>query len=570
MKLMKNTKSNFLTSHVSRINELIHALEIKKVWIFYLLPSYYLLTILNAFIDGLSMLLLVSIFTDSSVGSVNNPLLSYIINFLNAIGVTVVYSNIVYVLVVVFGINLLIRFSLLVFDGVLNAKLRRRLQEAIFRRILFGEWSCTRDSRVGDLVGTNTQEALLISKYLSSAISTVYFALSSLVMIIMSAITSLKVTFFLGLIALPFIFLMKKTFSIQAGLSKESALLRNNFSADITDRFNGLLQIHVDNNYGYHIEQGIRSQSRLTRLDVLIAYCQSVIGIFNLLLPFFVLIGFSLWIYFLGNTYKPNFPLIASVGFLGMKAVSQLNGMVASLGNLSRLSGSLFPVLRLLAIASINKRTLIQEEIIGIKLNRISYKYGIHKALNNINLRITKGSPLLLTGRSGKGKTTIGNLIAGLFYPSSGELMYEGASGKSYLSSKYRAKIGFVTQDIYLFQGTLRSNLTGNRKYADKEIWSALKQVDIFNFVKKIGGLDTSTLEAGRSLSGGQRRRLGIARALLSGCDILIFDEILSGLDKKNKIAITKLINKLSYKKILIMISHDEILLNKKFTYNIK
>jgi ABC-type transport system involved in cytochrome bd biosynthesis fused ATPase/permease subunit len=473
-------------------------------------------------------------------------------------------------LVVVFGINLLIRFSLLVFDGVLNAKLRRRLQEAIFRRILFGEWSCTRDSRVGDLVGTNTQEALLISKYLSSAISTVYFALSSLVMIIMSAITSLKVTFFLGLIALPFIFLMKKTFSIQAGLSKESALLRNNFSADITDRFNGLLQIHVDNNYGYHIEQGIRSQSRLTRLDVLIAYCQSVIGIFNLLLPFFVLIGFSLWIYFLGNTYKPNFPLIASVGFLGMKAVSQLNGMVASLGNLSRLSGSLFPVLRLLAIASINKRTLIQEEIIGIKLNRISYKYGIHKALNNINLRITKGSPLLLTGRSGKGKTTIGNLIAGLFYPSSGELMYEGASGKSYLSSKYRAKIGFVTQDIYLFQGTLRSNLTGNRKYADKEIWSALKQVDIFNFVKKIGGLDTSTLEAGRSLSGGQRRRLGIARALLSGCDILIFDEILSGLDKKNKIAITKLINELSYKKILIMISHDEILLNKKFTYNIK
>ena len=291
---MKNIKSNFFSFHVSSINRLIHALEIKRVWIFYLLPSYYLLTILNAFIDGLSMLLLVSIFTDSSVGSVNNPLLSYIINFLNTIGVTVIYPNIIYVLVVVFGISMLIRFSLLVFDGVLNAKLRRRLQEAIFRRILFGEWSYTRGSRVGDLVGTNTHEALTISKYLSSVISTIYFALSSLVMIIMSAITSLKVTLFFGLIALPFIFLMKKTFSIQAGLSKESALLRNNFSADITDRFNGLLQIHVEKNYEYHIEQGIRSQSRLTRLDVLIAYCQSIIGIFNLLLPFFVLVGFIL------------------------------------------------------------------------------------------------------------------------------------------------------------------------------------------------------------------------------------------------------------------------------------
>ena len=96
---MKNIKSNFFSVHVSSINRLIHALEIKRVWIFYLLPSYYLLTILNAFIDGLSMLLLVSIFTDSSVGSVNNPLLSYIINFLNTIGVTVIYPNIIYVLV---------------------------------------------------------------------------------------------------------------------------------------------------------------------------------------------------------------------------------------------------------------------------------------------------------------------------------------------------------------------------------------------------------------------------------------------------------------------------------------
>jgi len=363
---------------------------------------------------------------------------------------------------------------------------------------------------------------------------------------------------------------MKNVFSIQGRLSKKSALLRNQFSADIADRFNGLLQVHVDNNYGYHIKRGVRTQKTLTKLDIEIGFCQAVIGSFNILLLLFVMISFSFWVYFIGVENIQGLSAIGGISILSFRAASQLNGAVASFGNLSRLSGSLFPVLSLLAIKPLNKRTLIQEEIIGIQLNRVSYKYGIHKALNNINLRVTKGSPLLLTGRSGKGKTTIGNLIAGLFYPSSGELMYEGASGKRYLSTKYRANIGFVTQDIYLFQGTLRSNLIGNRKYTDKEIWSALKQVDIFNFVKKIGGLDILTAEAGRSLSGGQRRRLGIARALLSGCDILIFDEILSGLDKKNKIAITKLINELGNKKIIIMISHDEILLNKKFTYNIE
>ena len=566
---MKNIKSNFFSFHVSSINRLIHALEIKRVWIFYLLPSYYLLTILNAFIDGLSMLLLVSIFTDSSVGSVNNPLLSYIINFLNTIGVTVIYPNIIYVLVVVFGISMLIRFSLLVFDGVLNAKLRRRLQEAIFRRILFGEWSYTRGSRVGDLVGTNTHEALTISKYLSSVISTIYFALSSLVMIIMSAITSLKVTLFFGLIALPFIFLMKKTFSIQAGLSKESALLRNNFSADITDRFNGLLQIHVEKNYEYHIEQGIRSQSRLTRLDVLIAYCQSIIGIFNLLLPFFVLVGFSLWIYFVGNTYKPSFPLIASVGFLGMKAASQLNGMVTSLGNLSRLSGSLFPVLKALNVPSVPATKLINETVVGVLCSNIRYSYDDHNVINSATVNAALGSPLQLTGRSGKGKTTLANLIAGLYMPDSGNVIYQGASGKEYISSQYHAHVGFVTQDIYLFGGSLRSNLLSGRNYSEKEIWAVLDQVEASGFVRHLGGLDINITEAGRSLSGGQRRRLGIARALISRCDILILDEITSGLDKFNKDAVETLIEKLSHSKVIIMISHKELDLSQRSIYSL-
>ncbi len=564
---MKNIKFNFFTFHVSSINQLIHALEIKKVWIFYLLPSYYLLTILNAVVDGVSMLLLVSMFTESSAGSVNNPLLSYIINFLNAIGVTVVYPNIVYLLVVVFGISFLIRFSLLVFDGVLNAKLRRRLQETIFRRILFGEWSCTRDFRVGNLVGTNTQEALMISKYLSSVISTVYFALSSIVMTVMAAVTSFKVTLFLGFIALPFIFLMQKTFSIQSTLSNESALLRNNFSADITDRLNGLLQIHVENNYEYHIKQGLRSQSRLTRLDVLVAYCQSVIGSFNLLLPFFVLVGFSLWIYFLENTYQPNFPLIASVGFLGMKAASQLNGMVASLGNLSRLSGSLYPVLNALNTPPALATKLINEAVVGVFCNNISYSYDHHKVINSTTIKAVFGSPLILSGRSGKGKTTLANLIAGLYIPDSGKIIYQGASGKEYISSQYHAHVGFVTQDIYLFGGSLRSNLVADRDSSDEHIWSILDQVEAADFVRQLGGLDINITEAGRSLSGGQQRRLGIARALISGCDILILDEITSGLDKVNKDAVIKLIEKLSHSKVVVVISHEDLELSQQSIY---
>jgi subfamily B ATP-binding cassette protein MsbA len=564
MKLMKNNKSNFLTFHVSSIKQLIDALEFNKIWIFYILLLYYLLTVLNAVIEGVSMLLLVSMFTEYSLDSVNNPLLTYMINILNNIGVIVIFPNTVYVLVATFGISLLIKFSLLVFDGVLNAKLRERLQETIFKRILFGVWSSTRNARVGDLVGTNTQEALTTSKYLSSVINTVYFALSFTVMIVMAVVTSFKLTLFLGLIALPFIFLMQKTFSIQAALSKDSALLRNNFSADITDRFNGLLQIHVENNYEYHIKQGLSLQSRLTRLDVLIAYCQSVIGSFNLILPFFALVGFSLWIFFTGNTYKPNFPLIASVGFLGMKAASQLNGMVASLGNLSRLSGSLYPVLCALNTQPVLATKLINEAVVGVFCKKISYSYDHHKVINDATINAIVGSPLMLSGRSGKGKTTLANLIAGLYMPDSGNIIYQGASGKEYISSQYHAHVGFVTQDIYLFGGSLRSNLVADRDTSDEHIWSILDQVEASDFVRNLGGLDINITEAGRSLSGGQRRRLGIARSLISGCDILILDEITSGLDKANKDAVVRLIEKLSLSKVVVIISHEELELSQQ------
>lgn len=564
-----SSKASFIGFHASSISQLIHGLGFTKALIFYLLPIYYLLTVVNAVIEGIGMLLLVSIFTGFSAGAGNSSIPNYVVQIVDTVGGTVEFPKVVFFLVAVLGINLIVRSSLLVFDAVLNAKLRRRLQETVFRRFLLGRWSHMRSFRVGDAVGTNTQEAATVAKYLSSAVSAVYFVLSSAVMLVMAIATSLQITLFLGLIVLPFVALMQKTFSIQASLSKKAALLRNNFSADITDRFNGLLQVHVDNNYAYHIDQGIRSQERLIRLDVLTGFCQAVIGSFNLLLPFFAMVGFSIWLYFAGRDYNPNLALIASVGILGLKAASQLNGAIASLGNLSRLSGSLYPVLSALNTPPFHATELIPESVTSVRCNNLGYSYGNHKVIDGATFSAVKGEPLLLSGRSGKGKTTITNLIAGLYLPDSGSVIYRGASGKEYPSDQYRARIGFVTQDIYLFGGSLRSNLVAGRDYTDEEIWSVLDQVEASDFVRRLGGLDTDTAEAGRSLSGGQRRRLGIARVLLSGCDILIFDEVTSGLDKVNKDAVTALIERLSRTKVVVIISHEEIQLPQKIVFHV-
>ena len=105
---MKNKiiKSNFVSFHATSISQLIHGMGINKVLIFYLLPIYYLLTVFNALIDGVGILLLVNLFTGSSAGTGNSPLPNYILQVVNTMGGTVEFPNIIYLLVIVFGINL--------------------------------------------------------------------------------------------------------------------------------------------------------------------------------------------------------------------------------------------------------------------------------------------------------------------------------------------------------------------------------------------------------------------------------------------------------------------------------
>jgi len=555
--------------HVSTILQLLGNLNLSNKLVLSALLPYYLFAILNAVLEGVSMVFLVSIFTGGLIDGDKGGVPTYIPEIINVVGGKVELSGVVLLLIVLFSINLIIRFGLLVFDGVISALLRRRIQEAIFSHYLLGDWSHMRNFRVGNAVGTNTQEALVVSKYLTSVVSAIYFILGALVLSGLAIMTSFKMSLLLGLIALPLGWLMQKTISIQSQLSKRSAALRNDFSSDITDRFNGLLQVHIEHNYDFHLRQGLQAQDRLTTVDMLIGVCQAVIGSFNLLLPLTALIGFSAWLFIMGSDTVPNLALIASVGVLGMRVAGQLNGAVVSVGNLSRLSGALYPVLDALGVPPVSVRQLIDEPVVRIEMDRVSYAYGGHTVIDEVTLVAEKGLPLVLSGRSGKGKTTLANLIAGLYSPCSGRLIYFAASGAAFSSRDYRAKVGFVTQDIYLFRGSLRCNLAAGRDCTDEQIWAALEKVDAAEFVRTMGGLDTESAEAGRSLSGGQRRRLGIARILLSGSDILIFDEATAGLDQANKSAVLRVIEQLSENYIVVIISHEELFLSQQKSYSV-
>ena len=150
------------------------------------------------------------------------------------------------------------------------------------------------------------------------------------------------------------------------------------------------------------------------------------------------------------------------------------------------------------------------------------------------------------------------NIISGLYQPSVGSVNYIGLdSGSKYSSLSFRPKIGYVPQDIYFFKGSIRDNLVSGEEHDESLVWDVLDKVFASSFVRELGGLDVESSEAGRSLSGGQRRRLAIAKVLLAGCDVLLFDEVTSGLDDFNRKGVIDLIKSISKDKITIVISHD-------------
>ncbi|MGH8104501.1 MAG: ABC transporter ATP-binding protein, partial [bacterium] len=182
------------------------------------------------------------------------------------------------------------------------------------------------------------------------------------------------------------------------------------------------------------------------------------------------------------------------------------------------------------------------------------------KAVDDISFRVDRGDTVAFVGPSGSGKTTLVKLLVGLYPPQSGRILYNGVESADVDLDQLRERIGFVTQDTQLFSGTIRENLLFvNPKATDAECLDVLKKAVCDSLSARADkGLDTKIGEGGVKVSGGERQRLSIARALLRQPDLLVFDEATSSLDSLTEEEISETIRDLSWQRdlITILIAH--------------
>jgi ATP-binding cassette, subfamily B, bacterial len=197
-----------------------------------------------------------------------------------------------------------------------------------------------------------------------------------------------------------------------------------------------------------------------------------------------------------------------------------------------------------------------------LRFDNVSFRHqsASTAALNNISFTAHAGETIAFVGPSGSGKTTLVKLLVGLYPPKDGSILYNTVSGKDINLDALREKIGFVTQDTQLFSGTIRENLQFVRPGAtDAECMDVLHKAACQSLLARADkGLDTVIGEGGVKVSGGEKQRLSIARALLRQPDILVFDEATSSLDSITEEEITETIRDVStvHDHITILIAH--------------
>ncbi len=249
--------------------------------------------------------------------------------------------------------------------------------------------------------------------------------------------------------------------------------------------------------------------------------------------------------------------------FLTQRLLWPLTGLAQTVDLFERAMASTRRILDLLKITNQVKDEGTERLAAPVKgdiaLRNLSFLYpdspgGVH----SISLDIPGGTTLALVGSTGSGKSTLIKLLLRFYRPAAGELCIDGIPVERLRLSDLRAAIGLVSQDVFLFDGTIGENIAYGRPDAPREAVIAAAQVaEAWEFIERLPlGLDTLVGERGVRLSGGQRQRLSLARALLKDPPVLVLDEATSAVDNETEAAIQRSLKNIAHERTIIMIAH--------------
>jgi ATP-binding cassette, subfamily B, bacterial PglK len=273
---------------------------------------------------------------------------------------------------------------------------------------------------------------------------------------------------------------------------------------------------------------------------------------------FFILMFITLYVIFGDNDKNLILPILSTYVIVLYRMVPSVNRVIGQYNNLLYAQKSIDII-----YDDLQQKTTFEgdEQLFfrnKIQLKNISFGYEENNKfiLNNLSLIIFKGSKIGIIGESGSGKSTFIDIVTGIITLTEGKILIDDAALTDNNVRSWQHMIGYIPQDIYLFDGTVAENVSFGNAYDEQKVVRCLKKANIYDFLCNGSGLQTLVGENGILLSGGQKQRIGIARALYGDPAVLIFDEATSALDIETEAKIVDEIFSIGQDKTLIVVAH--------------
>lgn len=465
--------------------------------------------------------------------------------------------------VCIFGVILvkaILSFSAATLFGWLDMHVSHRLRSSLFERILRVEYGFIESSPSGRLFNTLSTETWRTSDALKTLVdlivSVCMIGVYSALLLLISWKLTILVMVFMAMISVVVRFLTRHVKRLSSDLTHTNAL----FSKRMVQVIDGIKVVRAFGRETYEQNQFDSVSKRVSRLLMKLILAGGFVN------PVYEILAGGLLVYILFTTLQASSALTPLLVFIFV--LYRLQPKVKELDEqrvkLHSLSASVDDVISLLdhsaGLHTVSGNVSIHGLKAGIRFDAVSFYYSNSEkpALNNVSICIEQGRTTALVGPSGGGKSTLIKLILRLYDATEGDIFVDDLPLKELDLALWRTQIALVSQDVYLFDATVRENIAYGRLDASPdEIVEAASQADAHGFISQLpDGYDTQIGERGVRLSGGQQQRIAMARAFLRKPEILILDEPTSVLDTISEHLIQKALETLNKSCTLILIAH--------------
>lgn len=266
---------------------------------------------------------------------------------------------------------------------------------------------------------------------------------------------------------------------------------------------------------------------------------QAKVGSVVLLVSLFSQIGLIIFTLYISSIGLTTIGSVFSIASLSGNLFNGIQGLTSSI----TIFKSSDVLLQKFQTKTVNETIEVDSRVNNISLADISFQYDNHVIFDDFSQTFIKGRKYAIIGESGSGKSTLLQLLLGLKQAKSGSIFINGCDLNAINLKSYYKRIAYIDQSIYLINGSIRENITLGKTISDQELAEVVEKTQLSSFVgENLSGLDRKLVSNGLAISGGEKQRIALARAIVKDVDFIIIDETTSQLDKENRLAIEETI----------------------------